>query len=141
MCRGNSVCIATSYGLEGPGNENFCTLPELPWGHQRPIYWVPGSPRVKQSGRGFDHPPPSRAISLMPFCASSPFGWRSSLYSFFYKSTQLRIPEHPNPYVHCLSFTVLHSSHSLNCASWYICVGTTNKMHTFLMMNNYLLET
>ena len=80
--RDNSVGIATSYGLDGPGMESR-------WGRdfphpsrpflgptQPPVQWV-SFPGVKRPGRGVDHPPPSCAevkgrIELYLYSPSGP---------------------------------------------------------------------
>ena len=66
--RDTSVCIATRYGLEGPGIESrwgrdFPHLSTLAVrSTQPPIRWVPGLFRgVKRPGRDVDHPSPSSA--------------------------------------------------------------------------------
>jgi hypothetical protein len=69
MCGpGNSVGIATGYGLDGPGIESrwgrdFPHLSRPALGPTRsPEQWVPGLSRgVKRPGRGAEHPPPSSA--------------------------------------------------------------------------------
>jgi hypothetical protein len=59
------VCIATCYGLDGPGIESRWgrDFPHLSLGpNQLPIQWVLGLfPVVKRPGRGVDRPPPSGA--------------------------------------------------------------------------------
>ena len=62
------VCIATRYGLDGPGIESPCgrdflTLPDRPWGPPSLLYneYRVSFPGVKRPGRGVDHPPPSSA--------------------------------------------------------------------------------
>jgi hypothetical protein len=61
---GSVVSTATTYGLDGPGIEsrwgrNFPHPSRPALGPtQPPIQWVP---RVKRSGGGVDHPPPSSA--------------------------------------------------------------------------------
>ena len=66
--RDSSVCIATSYGLDGPGIESLWGRdfphpyrPALGPTHS-PIQWLPDLfPGVKQPERGADHSPPSSA--------------------------------------------------------------------------------
>ena len=67
MGRDSAVGVATRYGLDGPGiksrwGRDFQHPSRLALGPtQPPVQWVPGSfPGVKQSGRGADHPPPSK---------------------------------------------------------------------------------
>jgi len=69
--RDSAVCIATRYGLDGPGVESrwggkiFRTCPARPWGP--PILLYNGY-RVfsggKAAGDGVDHPPPHLAPRL-----------------------------------------------------------------------------
>jgi len=50
------VSIATSYGLEG-GGDNFCTHPDWPWAHS--ASYTKGTvsfPGVNQGGPGTEHP-------------------------------------------------------------------------------------
>ena len=81
--RDSSVCIATRYGMDGPGIESwfgrdFPHLSRPTLGPTQPsMQWVPGSfPGVKRPGRGVDHLSPSSAevkerIGLYLY---SPFG-------------------------------------------------------------------
>jgi hypothetical protein len=65
---GSSVGIATGYGLDGPGIESrwgarfFAHVQTGPEAHPASCTMGTGlSRRVKQPGRGADHPPPSSA--------------------------------------------------------------------------------
>jgi hypothetical protein len=62
---GRSVCIATGYGLDGPGIESrwggfFAHVQTDSGAHPASCTMGTGSfPGVKRPGRGADHPPPS----------------------------------------------------------------------------------
>jgi hypothetical protein len=68
---GNSVGIATGYGLDGPGIESrwwqdFHTCPDQSWGPPSLLYngyWVFPADKVRP-GRAADHSPPSSAVVM-----------------------------------------------------------------------------
>jgi hypothetical protein len=70
---GSSVGIATGHGLNGPGIESrwgrdfsHTSRPAHPASCTMGTGYFPG---VKRPGRGADHPPPPRAIPLLPLWA------------------------------------------------------------------------
>jgi len=80
---GSSVCIATGYGLDGPGIESwrgeiFRTCPDRPWGSPSLLYngylVFPG--RIERPGRDADPSPPSSAVDheRVELCLYSPYG-------------------------------------------------------------------
>ena len=80
MGRDSSVVIATPYGLDGRGDripvwgEIFRTRPDRPWGPRSlPYNGYRGLSRG-YSGRGVDHPPPSRTEVRKELHLYSPFG-------------------------------------------------------------------
>ena len=71
LARDSSACVATRYGLDGPGIESQwardISHPSRPALRltQAPTSWVPGlSPEVKQLGPGVDHPPPTSSAEV-----------------------------------------------------------------------------
>ena len=104
MGRDNVVCIATLYGLDGPGieflgGEIFCNRPERPWSSPSPKYsgYRVSFAGVKGSGRGaFTHPiqdrvkRKSRTITLPPL---RPFMAYSRVNFTFYVHLTLKRKE------------------------------------------------
>jgi len=82
---GSVVCIATGYGLDGPGIESRCGLdfphmsrPAL-WPTQPPVQWVPGLPGGKERpGRDADPSPLlvpwGRTVELYLYSLYGPYG-------------------------------------------------------------------
>ena len=91
MCRDSVVCLATCYGLDGPGIESRLgrgfPLPSRPaLGPTQPsVLWVPGLfVGEKQPGRGVDHPPhPAPMLNKEYSNTSTP------LWEYIYKENQL----------------------------------------------------
>ena len=70
MDRDSAVCIATRYGLDGPGDRIpvearfFAPVQTSPGAHPASCTMGTGPfPGVKRPGRGADHPPPSKCRS------------------------------------------------------------------------------
>jgi hypothetical protein len=86
--RGNSVCIATDYGLYGydsiPGSASFFSTASRPrlGPTQTPIQWGPGAlfPSIKKPGREVDNSPAS-GIEIKKDGAIPPLPRKSPWYN------------------------------------------------------------